>query len=184
MEGRVSVNHTIPGWVRVRTPASTANLGPGFDCLGIALKLDNTFVFSASEESGFEMEITGREMTAVPKDKRNLVYTAFKKVFAAAKMPLPALRIKMEINIPLKRGLGSSATAIIGGMVAANLLLPESFPEDVLLDKIIAMEGHPDNVIASYYGGLTATAPSKKGILYRKYRVSQKTANGARDSRL
>ena len=140
--------------VKIRVPASTANLGPAFDCLGLALDLWNETSF---EPNGDELvvEIGGEGENEIPRDKSNLIVEAFKRVYAEARQEAPAgLQIKCEQKIPLGSGLGSSAAAILAGMLGANALLGEHFKTQDLLQFGAEMEGHADNLAAALFGGL------------------------------
>jgi homoserine kinase len=141
--------------VTVQVPATTANLGPGFDCLGLALDLCNTVSISAS--SRFQIEITGEGAQELPRDGRNIAYRAIQALAEEAGRPLPPLSLALHNNIPLARGLGSSAAAIVGGLVAANLFFESPLPREALLELAYQLEGHPDNVVPALYGGCTVT---------------------------
>ena len=114
---------TTPSSITVTVPATTANLGPGFDCLGAALSLYNQFKFSVTDSTKeVRITVTGKEAARVSKDQSNLVYRAFAKLYEYINQTPPSVVIKIELGIPLARGLGSSATAIVGGLVGANKL--------------------------------------------------------------
>ncbi len=137
----------------VRVPATTANLGPGFDCLGLALRVWNVIVV---EESAGATEVRLRgHLENLAADRSNLALHAMEHVFQRARRRFPHLRVKMVNHIPIGRGLGSSAAAIVGGMVAANAWVGERFSRETLLAFATEMEGHPDNVSAALLGGLT-----------------------------
>ncbi|GJM75671.1 homoserine kinase [Paenibacillus macerans] len=138
--------------VRVKVPASTANLGPGFDTLGMALSLYSWIEMKPAETTVFHLY--GDEMGGLPKDKSNLVYQVAQTVFAEAGVKLPELEISIYSEIPLTRGLGSSASAIVGALFAANLLVGSPLDRAKLFDMATAMEKHPDNVGASLFGGI------------------------------
>ncbi|WP_404789198.1 homoserine kinase [Altericista sp. CCNU0014] len=148
-----------PVCVNVRVPATTANIGPGFDCLGAALTLYNQFQFTALPGSradslpSLAIEVEGTEADRVGRDRRNLAYKAFCYFFEHAKQPIPNLHLKISLGVPLARGLGSSATAIVGGLVAANALAENPLSQAQILDLAIALEGHPDNVAPALLGG-------------------------------
>ncbi|QWU15076.1 homoserine kinase [Paenibacillus sophorae] len=142
--------------VRVKIPASTANLGPGFDTLGMALSLYAWIEMGEAEQTVFHLY--GDEMKDVARDKSNLIYKVAQMVFDEAGISVPELEISMHSEIPLTRGLGSSASAIIGGMVAANALIGSPLSNDRLFDMATALEKHPDNVGASLFGGIIAAA--------------------------
>ena len=108
--------------VRVKVPATTANLGPGFDCIGAALSLYNHFQFSRlnDENHSLKITVTGLEAARVNTDESNLVYQSFVKFYEHLHQPTPGVEIAIELGVPLARGLGSSATAIAAGLVGAN----------------------------------------------------------------
>lgn len=138
--------------VRVKIPASTANLGPGFDTLGMALNLYAWLEMKPASETVFHLH--GEHLDGLPSDKSNLIYQVAQSVFHRAGIEVPELEISMYSDIPLTRGLGSSASAIVGALVAANLLIGGALTTDELFDMATALENHPDNVGASLYGGI------------------------------
>jgi homoserine kinase len=144
-----------PTAVRVRVPASSANLGPGFDCLGLALSLhDDVEVATASH--GVVVEVAGEGAGRVPVDERHLVVRAMERTFAALGVPAPpGLRLRCRNAIPHARGLGSSAAAAVAGAVAACVLAGRDpvAERKALLQVTGAMEGHADNAAASLLGG-------------------------------
>jgi homoserine kinase len=148
--------------VRVQAPATSANLGPGFDCLGLALNLHNTLTVSESDRLCIEME---DGCDCLPLDDTNLVVVAMKRAYALAGKPFPGLHLRQRNDIPLSHGLGSSAAAICCGLVAANALMGEPFDRAVLLGLATDLEGHPDNVAACLYGGLTAAVAQDGSVL-------------------
>lgn len=145
-----------PYRVCVRVPASTANLGPGFDTIGMALELYAWIEMAFADETRIHME-TGQS-SGIPADKRNLVYQAAQQVFRAAGEHHPELEIAIRSDIPLARGLGSSASAIVGALVAANALIGGKFSDDELFQMAVRMEDHPDNVGASLFGGIVVAS--------------------------
>lgn len=144
--------HPDHGAVIVRVPASTANLGPGFDSLGMALELYAWVAMSRAAET--VVHLHGKEMEGLPTGKDNLLYEVAARVFERAGLAAPDLEISAYSEIPLTRGLGSSASAIVGALAAANALLPEPLPQEELFRLACALEHHPDNVGASLFGGL------------------------------
>lgn len=140
------------GRVRVQIPASTANLGPGFDCLGMALNLYAWIEMELTNST--KIELFGEGLDGVPLDKSNLVYQVAQMVFAEAGEHHPELYIAMCSDIPLTRGLGSSASAIVGALVAANAVIGNKLTEDQLFQIASRLEKHPDNVGASLFGGI------------------------------
>jgi homoserine kinase len=130
-----------------------ANLGPGFDALGMALNMYNTVELEETG-SGRLIEISGEGERDLPGNGDNLVARAVDKLFEGCSYHPSGWRLRMENSIPLQRGLGSSAAAIVGGMVAANAMAGNPFSEQQILSRAIAMEGHPDNVAAALLGGV------------------------------
>jgi len=154
--------------VKIKVPATTANLGPGFDCIGAALSLYNRFAFSplTSDSVAVKIAVTGKESARVTTDETNLAYQAFVKFYTKLGKTPPPVSIEIDLDVPLARGLGSSATAIVGGLVGANELAGAPLEEKALMELAIAIEGHPDNVVPALLGGcrLAATAGSEWAI--------------------
>jgi homoserine kinase len=146
--------------VVVDVPATTANLGPGFDCLGAAFDLNNRFAMRRIEGGGerFELIIEGSEGSHLRGGPENLVYRAAQRVWKAAGLEPVALEARVRLAVPPARGLGSSATAIVAGLMGANALVGEPLSKEKLLELAIDIEGHPDNVVPSLLGGLCMTA--------------------------
>ena len=145
----------------VIVPATTANLGPGFDCLGAALNIYNHFQFSlASETAGATVTITvqGKEAEKVSTSKDNLLYRAWSRLYQEIGQIPPSVVINIQLGVPLARGLGSSATAIVGGLVAANQLAGKPLKRREVMELAIAIEGHPDNVVPALLGGCQLSA--------------------------
>ncbi|WP_420798577.1 homoserine kinase [Paenibacillus beijingensis] len=141
----------------VKVPASTANLGPGFDSLGMALSLF-AWIEMAEGNGQTVIKMHGSGMDSIPADKNNLIYKVAQLVFREAGVSVPELNITMYSDIPLTRGLGSSASAIVGALVAANALIGSPLTEDKLFQMASKLEGHPDNVGASLFGGIVISA--------------------------
>lgn len=140
--------------ITVCVPASTANLGPAFDCLGLAFDLWNETTFDLTGNS-LVMEIEGEGSERLPRDQRNMLARTFMQFFAAAGETAPAgVRIHAKQRIPLGGGLGSSAAATLAGLLAANALLKQPWKQSELLRYAAELEGHADNLAASLYGGL------------------------------
>ena len=143
--------------IEVAAPATTANLGPGFDCLGMALDLWNRVEVLPAEDGdggGVVVEVVGEGVEELAGDGGNLTYRAMEFLFGEADLELPPLRLRCHNGIPLSRGLGSSAAAIAGGLAAANALSGGRFGDKELLEMAATLEGHPDNVAAAVLGGL------------------------------
>lgn len=139
--------------VIVSVPATTANMGPGFDCLGMALNLYNEIHMSLSPGK-LSIEILGEGSADIRRDEKNIVWQAAQRVFREVGQENPGLAIKLINNIPAARGLGSSAAAIVGGLVAANQLTGGKLSQDKLLAMATELEGHPDNVAPALLGGM------------------------------
>ena len=146
--------------VEVHVPATTANVGPGFDCLGAALDLDNVFKMRCIEGGSerFDLIIEGSEGAHLRGGPDNLVYRSAQRVWKEAGEEPVALEARVRLAVPPARGLGSSATAIVAGLIGANALVGEPLSREKLLELAIDIEGHPDNVVPSLVGGLCMTA--------------------------
>lgn len=137
-------------------PASSANLGPGFDSLGLALSLYDE-IQAETTDSGLVIEVTGEGAGQVPLDESHLVVRAIRRGLAAGGVSAPGLNIKCRNVIPHSRGLGSSAAAVVGGLAVANGLIAQSGSQPLTLDQLVQLssefEGHPDNASAAVLGG-------------------------------
>ncbi|WP_193199354.1 homoserine kinase [Nostoc sp. MG11] len=149
--------------VTVTVPATTANLGPGFDCIGAALTLYNEFKFTRLQEGALTIHVTGAEAERVQTDESNLLYQAFLKLYQYIEQTPPSVKMEIRLGVPLARGLGSSATAIVGGLVGANQLAGAPLSQLQVMELAIAMEGHPDNVVPALLGGCRLAATSSTG---------------------
>lgn len=153
----------------VRIPATTANLGPGFDCLAMALEMWNEAAFSV-EGSGIHVNIAGAGQDTLPKDETNLVARAALLVFDRAGVPAPrGLQIACINEIPTGSGLGSSAAGVLAGLLGANALLGKPFSREEILAMAVEMEGHPDNAAAALYGGLVVVISTPRSFLTHRY---------------
>lgn len=138
--------------VTIRVPATTANLGPGFDAFGCALGLYTDVTF---EETDFGLEITGCDEAYTGPD--NLAYTSYCAVLASLSEEVRGVKIHIDAHIPICRGLGSSAALLVAGAMGANILRGSKLSTQGLLNITNAMEGHPDNLAPAFYGGLAAS---------------------------
>ncbi|MFH0702720.1 MAG: homoserine kinase [bacterium] len=163
--------------VSVKVPATTANIGPGFDCFGMALSIfSNTVTLEEMvyPTTGLEINILGdyyRETSSfpIPTDKSNIVYKAIELLYNYTGQTPPALRINILSNIPIAKGLGSSASVIVASIMAANKLLGNPADEDALLSISNEVEGHPDNITPAMLGGFVLSSAEEDGrILYKK----------------
>lgn len=148
----------------VRVPATSANIGSGFDTIGAAFKLYNTFQF-AEQDNG---KLTIRGVKKKYQNKHNLVYQAMLRVFARTGYKPAGIFINEQTEIPVGRGLGSSATCIAAGLVGANAICGGPLAKRELLEIAVEMEGHPDNVAPALYGGLTTSLMTPKRTLFIK----------------
>ena len=144
-----------------RAPATVANLGPGFDSLAMALDMWNEFEADPGSEPA--IEVSGEGAGELPRDASNLVFRAMAYLAREAGGSLPPLALRCTNRIPLERGLGSSATAVVGGLLLADRLLGTSLDPDRLLEVAVDIEGHPDNVGACLRGGLVIAYLSERG---------------------
>lgn len=152
--------------VAVTVPATCANLGPGFDCLALALSLRNRFEVTLQAASGDDPSTSRIEVLGTPEDvghlasaRDNLFLTAFRCLCEQQHVSMPPVSARIHVNLPPGRGLGSSATAVVAGLLAANTLLGKPLEDSALLDLAIACEPghHADNVAAALYGGMVVT---------------------------
>jgi len=150
--------------VIVRVPATSSNLGPGFDCLGLALGLYN-FVEMKVVPEGSEVTVQGEGASEIPTDESNLTLRAARRVFDLNRAHPAGLSLRLTNNIPPARGLGSSAAAVVGGLVAANALSGSRLSSSELLNLAGEMDGHLDNVAPALLGGLTVVVPDGTAAL-------------------
>ena len=143
--------------IRVRVPGTSANCGPGFDTLGIACTIYNELELTLREAPGVEFFITGEGAENIPQDERNIVWRSVRYLLERAKAAdrFRGGIVRMKNEVPLSRGLGSSATAIVAGLKAANVLVGNMFNRRELLQFATRIEGHPDNVAPAIFGGFT-----------------------------
>ncbi len=159
-----------PERVTVKTPATSANLGGGFDCLGIALGLYNTVTAELSDMLEIISDV------AAPTDETNLVYRAARAVFERIGLKNTALKLVTKSEIPLASGLGSSAACIVGGAMAANALSGGKLDRRELINLCAELDGHPDNVLPAITGGVTAACVTESGVEYVRAEVTGVTA--------
>ena len=150
----------VDGPVQVQVPASSANLGPGFDALGLALALHDVVTVEVTDPASgrVSIECTGEGAATVPRDDTHLVHRSMARGFAAMGVPLPGLRLSCANAIPHGRGLGSSSAAIVAGLAGARGLVQggaELLPDVALFGLAAEIEGHPDNVAPAVFGGFT-----------------------------
>jgi homoserine kinase len=146
-----------PQRVRVYVPATTANLGPGFDALGLALNLWNETEFISTQNGTISLDIQGEGVEKLPRDATNAIAQAALQVYHLAGKPCDGLHIHCINRVPLGSGLGSSSAAMVTGLLGANALLGNPFSNTEILKLAIENEGHPDNVAPAMLGGLVAS---------------------------
>ena len=147
-----------------RIPASTTNLGPGFDVLGLALQLYSTVTLEITGEDT-EVVVSGVDFEKIPSTPEHSGFKAVETIFQRSGIPQPkGMRLRIENGIPAIRGLGGSGTAILGGLLTANELCDTPFSLSDILDIASEIEGHPDNVAASLYGGMVISVQDGKRI--------------------
>ena len=153
----------MSGRVTVRVPATSANLGPGFDALGLALTLYNEVEACAADSTTVTVE--GEGAGRLPANEKNVVVRAIRLAYSAAGRAAEPVAVRCVNRIPPARGLGSSAAAWVGGLAAGNALLGSPFDRAALLRLAARAEGHPDNVAAAVYGGLTVAAGEGDAVM-------------------
>lgn len=168
--------------LRVHVPATSANLGPGFDTLGIALSYGDELTVATRDLPGVTVEVEGVGAGDVPTDETNLVARSVAHVFARVGRSMPGLDIHAHNRIPHGRGMGSSGSAIVAGvMIAAGLLAhdaahPLQLSEEDLLRYATELEGHPDNVAPALFGGLTIAWTNAEGPRFKRLTVHRGVA--------
>lgn len=153
-------------------PATTANLGPGFDVLGLALNLYNAFTVEEIED-GLEISILPENSVKLAQNEKNLVYRAAKRLFDEVGFKPAGLKITIENGVPMGRGLGSSSTAIVGGLAAANVLAKANIPKEEIFVLATELEGHPDNVGPAVFGGFTICYPVDAKFKAARYKPAE-----------
>ncbi|MDR2933285.1 MAG: homoserine kinase [Oscillospiraceae bacterium] len=154
--------------VKIRIPATSANIGPGFDALGVAVSMYN-YVYMRESDT---LSILSRDGADIPLDAENLVYKTVRRVYEACGKKLRGLALEQINNIPFARGLGSSSACIIGGLIGANEMLGGPLGQDEIIDMAAVMEGHPDNSTPALTGGLVTAVLDGGRVHYVKQDVS------------
>lgn len=160
--------------ITVKVPATTANIGPGFDIFGMALPFYNevTIEETVIPHSGVEFHIldeNGEENLYIHNEEENIVLKAIEFLYNFIGQEPDSLKITIKTGIPIARGLGSSASVIVGGLIAANELLGRPSDIDALLAIATEVEGHPDNIVPAFVGGFVISSQEDDGhIVYRK----------------
>ena len=150
--------------IRIKVPATTANLGPGFDCAGLALSIYNYLEVKEGTDNGTNLVIHGP--SGVPTGEDNLIYKTISDFFHNAGIKLPPITMWQNDHIPMTRGLGSSAACVVAGLMAANALAETKLGREELIQMAAQIEGHPDNSTPALIGGLTVGAMTEKRLEY------------------
>lgn len=152
--------------IKIHVPASTSNLGPGFDTLSLALDLYNDFTFKVTKDG---LKINQTNSNQLPEDSTNLVYKSFCEVYKFLRKTPPGIELDINCKIPLSAGLGSSASAVVSGILAANHLLGNALKKSDILSLATKLEGHPDNCAAAIYGGLTISVSYDEKVIVNQF---------------
>ena len=153
--------------IQLKVPATTANLGSGFDTLGMALSLYNIFtVTELLPEGEYTCKISGEGVDELKDARKNMLVTSYIKACEEWGVPVKGFAFESCNAVPLNRGLGSSSTAVVAGVVIANILAGEKFSEAELLRVMTKIEGHPDNVVPCYIGGMTVSCWDGESLRY------------------
>lgn len=164
--------------VSVKVPATSANLGPGFDCLGLALPIYNIITVEETVLPGTGIEIniisdnedfSERNFENIPRDKTHIAYKAIELLYNSIGQEPSELKINIQTNIPISRGLGSSSSIVVGCLLAANKLLGSPADETALLSIATELEGHPDNIAPAILGGFVLASQEEDGsVVYKR----------------
>ena len=155
---------------RITVPATSANIGSGFDSSGITLRLYNTVYYERADS----INIMSLDAVEVPTDSSNLIYRASEFLFEKAGERLDGLMLRQRNNIPMARGLGSSSACIVAGLLGANALLDNRFTRSELMNFAVGIEGHPDNVIPAFSGGFsTSVMGDNETVMTARFDIEQ-----------
>jgi len=157
--------------IRVKVPATTANMGPGFDSIGMALSMYN-IVYAEEIGEGYEIIIQDGNK-AIPTDETNLIYKTIAYFYNNIGKPMPNIRLTQQDSIPHTRGLGSSAACIVAGLHVGNALSKSFFSKEELVQMAAQIEGHPDNTTPALLGGMTIGAMNESDMKYVKIKVAE-----------
>lgn len=154
--------------IEISVPATSANIGPGFDCLGIALNLYNRYFIEEIKE-GLIIEGCSKELA----NDNNLIYTSMKKCFLKVGYKHKGIKIKIEYDIPVSRGLGSSAACILGGIIGANEIAGSILSKEEILQLATEIEGHPDNVAPALFGGMKVSLLEGSKVYHSRIEIAK-----------
>jgi homoserine kinase len=156
--------------IKIRVPATMANIGPGFDCMGMALGLYN-YVEVEETDHGLIVENVGLDHDRLSSDENNMVVRSMRRLFNQVGWEPKGMRVRVTTGIPVSRGLGSSAACIVGGLTAANALSGGKMDTQQLLDLAVEIEGHPDNVAPALMGGIVVSSHDQTGTAFVRFPV-------------
>lgn len=159
--------------ISVSVPATVTNLGSGFDALGLALSIHNRFTAEESK-NGLKIEIFGEGEERLPRNRTNFVYQAMEKVFRRVRKFPRGLTLRLENNIPIGKGLGSSASCVVGGLMLANALVGAKLSRQELLDLAVNVEGHPDNILPAFVGGFTIAVLENGKLTFSRHELNRR----------
>lgn len=159
--------------IKIRVPATSANLGPGFDCLGLALNIWNEVSFEPAEKLTYH--VTGEGAEKLNKGTRNLLTKSFALLYEVCGKEMKGAAIRAHNGILMSSGLGSSAAAIVAGLFGANEMLGNPLNENELLKLAAEMEGHPDNAAPALFGGLVVSVMTHEEIVTQRYEIPELT---------
>ena len=156
----------------ITIPATSANLGPGFDCLGVALGCYNSVSFEFIQ-SGLMIDLQNTDLGRIPADERNLVYRVFADTLRRCNREVPGLHFSQKNGIPAMRGMGSSAACVVAGVAMANVYMGETLTIQEMVDLCTVQEGHPDNILPALLGGFTVGCMDDKQVRYARFAPPQ-----------
>ncbi len=159
--------------IKIRVPATSANLGPGFDCLGLALDIWNEVIFETGE--GLNFRVSGEGAEKLNKGNRNLLTKAYARVHQLCGKNMEGVSISSHNEILMSSGLGSSAAAIVAGVLGANEMLGNPLIQGELLKLAADLEGHPDNIAPALLGGLVISTKAEDGFLWKRHEIPEWT---------
>ncbi len=176
----VGLSYKVRMTVKLKIPATTANMGPGFDCIGMALSLYNYITVTEGTEDGSLLQVKtvngtrgalpwyNESVTDVPFDETNLIYKTIQYFYQTVNMPVPPLTIIQEDYIPMARGLGTSAACVAAGLLAGNALTGNTQSISAIVEMAARLDGHPDNTTPALVGGLTVGVLTDGGLVYHR----------------
>nr|WP_294682837.1 homoserine kinase [uncultured Anaerotignum sp.] len=151
--------------IHIQIPATSANMGPGFDSIGLAVQLYN-HIWVEEQESGLTIEVKRKQEIEIPTDETNLIYQTMQFFYEKKGLKMPGVHLIQEDEIPMARGLGSSAACIVGGLLAANELAGRPCDREELAQMAASLEGHPDNSNPALFGGMVVGAQTEEKMGY------------------